>query len=176
MIEEEGDRKGGFGSDLSVEKLGTEGIDKTRRGGIESGIDKGRNCRVDVAVENCVGVGGVKSIDMIRESHMNICLRSVLDKRRIGSSLHFQLCSSLISQIGRSVKLNGRAQFPVDFCRTSAYNHKKVRFANHNQFNDNSNNNNNGCGGDNDGEVGLCNSILNVRGLRQFSIQTQQRQ
>ena len=34
-----------------------------------------RDCRVDFAVENCVGVGGVKSIDMIGESHMNIFLR-----------------------------------------------------------------------------------------------------
>ena len=55
-----------------MEKLGSEGIDMTRRGGIEIGIDRERNCRVDVAVENCVGVGGVKSIDMIGESQMNI--------------------------------------------------------------------------------------------------------
>ena len=90
IIEEEGDRKGGLGSDSSAERLGTEGVDGTRNGGIEGGIDKeedrrnmSRDCRVDVVVDNCVGVGGVKSIDMIRESHMNICLRSVLDKRRI---------------------------------------------------------------------------------------------
>ena len=71
-IEEEGDRNGGLDSDSSVEKLGSERIGRTRRGGIESGIDRERNCRVDVAVENCVGVGGVKSIDMIGELQMNI--------------------------------------------------------------------------------------------------------
>ena len=66
-------------------------------------------------MENCVGVGGVKSIDMIEESQMNICLRSILDKRRIGSSLYFRANSSLMSQTGHSVKLNGRAQLPADF-------------------------------------------------------------
>ena len=48
-----------------------------------------RDCGVDFAVENCVGVDGLKSLDMIGESHMNICLRSVIDKRPIESSLYF---------------------------------------------------------------------------------------
>ena len=94
---------------------------------------------------------------------MNIFLRSVLDRRRIGSPLHFQSHSSLMSQTGHNVKLNGRAQVPADLCRTSADNHKKVKFANNNQLNND--NDNNGCGGDNNGDVGSCCSILNVRGL-----------
>ena len=90
IIEEEGNRKGGLGSDSSAERLGTEGVDRSRNGGIKGGIDReedcrnmSRDCRVGFAVENCVGVGGVKSIDLVRESFMDICLRSVLDKNRI---------------------------------------------------------------------------------------------
>ena len=164
IIEEEGDGKGGLGSDSSAESLGTEEIDRSGNGGIEGGIDKeedcrntSRDCRVDLVLEDCVGVGGVKSIDMIRESHMNIFLRSVLDKRRNGSSLQFQSHSSLMSQTGHSVELNGRAQLPADFCRTSEDNHKKVKFASNNQLNND--NNDNGCGGDSNGDVGSCCSI-----------------
>ena len=79
-IEEEGDRNGGFGPDSSVERLGSEGIDRTRRGCVEGCIDGG-DCveggiyggesRVDLAEENCVGFGGFGS----RRSHMNIFLK-----------------------------------------------------------------------------------------------------
>ena len=45
IIEEEGDRKGGLGSDSSLERLGTEGVDGNRNGGIEGEIDKDEDCR-----------------------------------------------------------------------------------------------------------------------------------
>jgi hypothetical protein len=91
IIEEEGDRKGGCGSDSSVEKLGSEEIDRTRREGIEGGIEG----RVDIAEDDCIGFGGFGN----RRSHMNIFFEIVRDKRRMLSSLHFQPCPLLIAQI-----------------------------------------------------------------------------
>ena len=113
-------------------------------------------------MENCVGVGGIKSIDTI-ESHMNIFLRSVLDKRRIESSLHFQSLPPLMSQSGHSVKWNGRAQLPADLCRTSADHHKKVKFASDNQLNND--NNDSDCGGNNNGDVRSCCLIFECQGV-----------
>ena len=91
MIEEEGDRKGGFGSDSSVEKLGSEEIDRTRREGIEGGIEG----RVDIEEDSRIGFRGFGS----RRTHMNIFFEVVRDKRRMLSSLHFQSCPLLIAQI-----------------------------------------------------------------------------
>ena len=61
--------------DSSEERLGTEGIDRSRRGGIDK-VENSRirlgDCRVVLEEENCVGVGGLKSCSMSGESHMNI--------------------------------------------------------------------------------------------------------
>ena len=87
---EGGDRNGGSGLDSSVESSRTKGVCRNGQGGIE--VEDGR---VDFAEEDCVGVGGSGS----RESHMNIVLKLVRDKRRIMSSLHFQSRPLLIAQI-----------------------------------------------------------------------------
>jgi len=142
MIKEEGDRKGGYGSDSSVEKLGSEEVDRTRREGIEGGIEG----RVDIAEDDRVGFGGFGS----QRSHMDICLEVVRDKRRILSSLHFQSCPLLIAQIVEQtaheqaidVKLS-RYFCKLGHVKADADNHRVVRFADNINQCDNHNNHNN---------------------------------
>ena len=101
-FEEGGDRKGGSGMDSSEERLGMERIDRSRHGGIDK-VEDCRillgDCRADFEEESCAGVGGLKSCSMSGELHMNICLSTVRDKRRMQSSLHFQSCPPLSSHI-----------------------------------------------------------------------------
>ena len=94
--------------DSSAESLGTEGIDRSRNGGVESedcGIDSEdcgnrlESCRVDFEEENIDRVGGLRNCNVSFESHMNRFASSIRDKRRIHSSLHSQACPLLFSQI-----------------------------------------------------------------------------
>ena len=72
-IEEGGDRKGGSGLDSSTESLGTQGIDRSRSGGIESedcGIEsedcrnRSEGSRVDFEEEGNDGVCGLRNCSM----------------------------------------------------------------------------------------------------------------
>ena len=87
-----GGRKGGSGMDSSEESLGMEGIDGSRHGGIDK-VEDFRillgDCSVDFEDERRAGIGGLESCSMSGELHMNTCLRSICDRRRIQSSLHF---------------------------------------------------------------------------------------
>ena len=79
--------------DSSEEKLGTEGIDRSRSGGIggleDSSILK-RDCKVVVEEESCSIAG---------ESHMELCPKTIVDMRRMHSWLVLQSCPLLCSQI-----------------------------------------------------------------------------
>ena len=76
----------------SEEKSGTEGIDRSRSGGIDaledSRILKG-DCRVVVEKEICSIVG---------KSHTSLCLTTIVDKRRMHSPLMLQLYPLLTVQ------------------------------------------------------------------------------
>ena len=128
---------GGFGSDSSVEKLGSEEVDRTRREGIEGGIEG----RVDFAEDDRVGFGGFGS----QRSHMDIFLEVVQDKRRILSSLHFQSCPLLIAQIVDQAEHEQAIDVKLSryFCKighVEADNRRSVRFAdNVNQCNNHDN-------------------------------------
>ena len=100
--------------DSSEEELGSEDID----GGVDEVEDRiAEDCGV-VFAEDCRTVvvedgkahshvtddsrsarGELKNCSMPGELHMNIFVRSVIDKRRIESSLHVHPCKSLNSQV-----------------------------------------------------------------------------
>ena len=137
--------------DPSEEKLGTAGIDRSRHGGIDNAEDSRillGDCRVFVEEESCVGVGGLKSCSIVGGflscriaggSHMDICSRTIRDVRRMQSSLHFQSCPLLSSQV---VETTAQIYHSVKACFCRKYhfyadnhnnhvdvdNHKKVRF------------------------------------------------
>ena len=58
--------------DPSEEKLGTEGIDRSRSGGID-GLEDSRillgDCRVVVEEENCSSIAGASHMDLLFEDH-----------------------------------------------------------------------------------------------------------
>ena len=88
-------------------------------------------------------IGGFES----RESHMNIFLGLVRDKRRISSSLHFQSSALLIAQIvEQNCQIEHDVKLSRHFCKTSqveSCNHRRVRFEdNVNQCNNHDNHDN----------------------------------
>ena len=77
-FEEGGGRKGGSGTDSSVESRGTEEVCRIRHGGIDRMVDsrnRSEGCRVDFWEEGRVGIRGLKSCSMSSKLHMNILLR-----------------------------------------------------------------------------------------------------
>ena len=83
-----------------------EEIDGIRHGGIDK-VEDSRillgDCKVVFEEEGCGGIGGLKSCSMSGKSHMNTFLKTVRDVRRMQSSLHFQPCSLLSSQIVETI-------------------------------------------------------------------------
>ena len=165
-------RNEGIGVDSPEEKLGFEDIAGNGVGGVVeleertmSGDCGTEGCRV-VVVEDC-RAGGELNND--GKSHMQLLLDTIVDARRMSYSNVLPSLSSQIvekvAQIDHSVK--GRASLPADFCKSD--NHKKVRFDNDNQHN---NNDDEHCGGSicNKGVgVGLCCSDVDVRDLMSVS-------
>ena len=78
-----------------------------------------------VVVGDCRTRGELKSCSVAGESHMLILLKTIRDSRRMHSSLHFQLCPSLISH-------EAKQKLRSDVCKMAshkAYNHRRtVRF------------------------------------------------
>ena len=77
------------------------------------------DCRV-VVLEDCRTGGKLKSCSIAGESHMQICLQTIRDSRRMNSSLNFQSSpSSVIHEIGPLFRTSELTEeLRSDVCRT----------------------------------------------------------